>query len=444
MKKISILLILLMMNILVIQKAEAKWWIFGQGNDGVTINYLYLNKNSYDELGNKVVIYKDSMKNEQVTINGKASVKSGKIGAVYVSKDNQQTWEDAKLSDNGSFQYSFKPETDQKYDIFIKILDTTAKKNNIEETHKELTVINENISNLVKENLDAMIKSYENEESNLFMSYVSPEFAGDEAVLDSAIRKDFNAFDYIKIDYFINNISKDPSGKMFLSIQYNRTVVSTKSGQTYSDNGNTEFVFKNEEGRFKLFSMKNPLIFGLSDAGNVATGKIQSTNNNPILIVDSSGVVDEKPFREAIDLIENDSDLTNDSETGTNISLHSTHIPGVGISVQGFKFSDQAVNLYDGNNDFDLFPNISEIAFRTSVSWQQLAESNLNSIHSVPETGYSTANINAITAVSKIYAIKIDNGQKYAIIKIKTFSIDGTNSDMTFDYKYQTNGTRNF
>ena len=131
-----------------------------------------------------------------------------------------------------------------------------------------------------------MIKAYENEESNLFMTYVSSDFAGDYAVLDSAIRKDFNAFDLIRINPFINNITSSSGGKIYVALQYNRTVVAAKSGQTYTDKGYTEFVLTNENGKFKIFSMKNPLIFGLSEAGEVATGTVQSPNNDPILLED--------------------------------------------------------------------------------------------------------------------------------------------------------------
>jgi hypothetical protein len=426
-----------------ISRVEAKWWIFGQGNDGVTVNYLYLNKNSYDELGNKVILFKDSLSNGLININGKASVKNGKIGYVKISKDAKQTWEKAKISDNGSFQYSFTPETGQKYPVYIEISDTTGKTNIVDETYKEISVIDENINQIIRETLDNLFKAYENEESNLFMTYVSPDFAGDEAVLDTAIRKDFNAFDYVKIDYFINNISRDPAGKVFLSLHYNRTVVSTKSGQTYADNGNTELIFKNEGGKFKLFSMKNPLMFGLSDAGNVATGTIQSTNNDPIILVNNSGNVDEKPFKEAIDIIEGESD-----NSDSNISIESVTLD----NNDAYAFDSMTkVNPHYFHADIsftvdfmgDTTPRMAP--YHGGGSFKPLGACNLYSINSVDpfgSAGYTAGEITDLT-VGNCFVIPTGfAGEPHTYTVIKIISVGA--SSINLQYKYQPNGTNSF
>ena len=169
MKKFLILIVAIISLGFIVNKAEAKWWIFGQGNDETGFDYLYLNDNSYEELGSKAVLYKDSLTNGTITIKGKTNIKNGKVGYVKITKDNKQTWEKAKVSDSGAFTYSFSPDLDYKYQVYIEVSDTMGQINKVDETYKEITVINESINGKVIEAINNMIKAYENEESNLFM-----------------------------------------------------------------------------------------------------------------------------------------------------------------------------------------------------------------------------------------------------------------------------------
>jgi hypothetical protein len=438
MKKAIILVILGFLCFIFSQNAQAKWWIFGQGGEEININYIYINKNSYDESGEKLTLSKETLQNGIVKISGKASTKRNKIGAVLVSKDNKQTWEKAGLTSNGVFEFNFIPQIDKEYDVYIKIIDTVGKSNNVDDTYKKIVVVNNNITQMITDALNQAIRAYENEEPNLFMTFVSPDFAGDEAVLDSAVRKDFTAFDYIKLNYFINNISSAPSGKVFVSLKYIRTVVSTKNGRTYSDEGYTEIIFNNEDGKPKIFAMKNPLIFGLSNASEVATGKIQNTNNNPIIIVDSSGNVDEKPFNQAINIIETGSSASQTVESG-NFTLVSSSGPSV---TQGYTFESEAIG---SSGDFMMEFNIQFLD--SGVSIYEIGVSALSDIASVNSTGYvytgpgGAYTINA-GSVGKCYALKI--GNKYAVIRVKSYSEVGSTSTIQFEYKYQTDGSTDF
>lgn len=436
MKKIFTLLMVLLTSVIFFaSKAEAKWWIFGQGNDEIRINYLYLNKNSYDELDKNVVLYKDNINNGTITINGKASVKRGKIGYVKISKDGKNTWQDANISDNGAFEYKFTPLINEKYEIFIEISDTTGKINNVEDTYRKVTVIDENITEIVRKSLDSLVKAYENEEENLFMLYVSPDFTGDFTILDSAVRRDFNAFDHIQLKYFINNISTDGKGRTFVSISYIRTVVSTKSGRVFSDNGFTELIFKNQDGTPKVLSMKNPLIFGLSDAGNVATGTIQSTNNNPMLLVDNSGNVDEKPFRDAIRIIEDDSDVTNSS----SIQIVSFLLD----EFEGIIFESQTTDI--GGTDIYLTDDAGagralEVRGRGPAEFSPIGACSLSSVTEAPSGGYMNDMIFPISS-GVCYGIRtVDN--TYAVVKVTNYNAGA--GTISIQYKYQPDGSRNF
>lgn len=439
MKKLLILLVALVSFGIFVNKAEAKWWIFGQGNDETGFDYLYLNNNSYDEIGNKVVLYKDSLPNGMIIISGKTSIKKGKVGYVKISKDNKQSWAKAKVSDNGAFTYSFIPDTDNKYQFYIEVSDTMGITNKVDETYKEVTVVNENIKAKVAETINNLIRAYENEEENLFMTYISSDFAGDYAVLDSAIRKDFNAFDAIKINPFINNITSGSDGKIYVALQFNRTVISTKSGQTYTDKGYTEFILTNEDGKFKVHSMKNPLIFGLSAAGEVATGTVQATNNDPIILVDNTGNVNEQPFRTAINIIENDSDINSNSssesvETGT-VTIYTP---------QSFEFATEITAPHVMHLDISYdYPNV--FVGLGGGNYIDLGASTLSSITSVPvstDPAYTGAPF--MPTVGHCYAILVGSAPyKYAVVRA-TNTPTMVNNFWTIEYKYQPSGSNNF
>ena len=287
-------LICALLTILVLaSSAQAGWWIFGKSPEEVGTKYLYINGIAFDEKDTKITLYKDMLTNGNVLIRGKAATKQNKIGAVQVSTDNKANWEKAKLSDDGTFEYTFQPDINTPYDIYVKILDTTGKSNNIEATHKTVTVTDQKMGDTVKEALDAMIQAYKDEDARKFMSYVSEDFAGDDTILDRAIRKDFTFFDNIELTYSLSSIASG-TGKVYVTIFYNRFLTSTKDGNNYKDTGTTEFVFKITESGPKVFSMKNPLIFGLSEAEDVATGSI-TVGNTQVINLNPNGTVTVGP-----------------------------------------------------------------------------------------------------------------------------------------------------
>lgn len=210
---------------------EAKWWIFGVSEDEVTVKYLYLNNTSYDELGQKVTLYRETLEGGNITIRGKATVKTGNIANVRISTNNKESWEKARLSRDGSFEYIFRPELNKTYTILVEIMDTRGKTNDIEATRKEITVSDRNITAMVKEVLEAMAEAYRREDAGKFMSYVAEDFAGDAVNLDRAIRKDFSLFDNIDLRFTINNVASGGKG-IVVSIKFSRSLVSIISIKT--------------------------------------------------------------------------------------------------------------------------------------------------------------------------------------------------------------------
>ena len=269
MKKLLLLAITLMF---ISSGLNAKWWIFGSSKDPVNIKYLYINNISSDEADPQIKLYKRSLKNQMIILKGKAKSGKGEIGSIRITLNNKETWQDAKFAKDGSFNYSFKPEIGKKYIMFIEAMNTSGKTNNVDETRKEITVSAEDPWKDVKKTLDELIVSYNAEKIEKFMAYVSSDFLGDDVMLERAVRDDFNALSNIRMRYVINNISSGSGGKISVSIKYNRMVFVNKTGASSTDSGNTEMIFESKKGALKLYSMKRPLIFGLSDADNVATG----------------------------------------------------------------------------------------------------------------------------------------------------------------------------
>ena len=268
---------------------HAKWWIFGKSGQDAGFRYLYINGISADETGPKVKIFSETLPpGGQVRITGRASAGKGGVGSVRISLDDKATWQDVKFSDNGSFEYSFKPEPGKTYAMLLEVTDTAGKTNKVDETRKEITLSAENIQAKVRETLDAMFDAYDKEELARFMGYVGEDFAGDKDILERAVKRDFDALSSINLRYTVNSIAAGAQGKVFVSVTYNRMVTVNKTGATSTDSGATEFVFGSKEGKLTLFSMKQPLMFGLSDADNVATGTALG-NTGIVLVLDDSG-----------------------------------------------------------------------------------------------------------------------------------------------------------
>ena len=269
--------------------ADAKWWIFGKSNDDVAIKYLYVNKVSADETGPKMTVFRETLGVDGLLkINGKAYAGKSQIGSVRITLDDKATWADVKVADNGTFEYSFKPEQGKTYYMLVEVTDTSGKVNKVDETRKEISLSDENIQAKVREALNALFEAYNSENLTKFMSRVGDNFAGDKDILERAVKRDFDAMSAINLRYALNNISAGAQGRVFASVTYNRMVLINKTGATSTDNGVTEFVFDSADGKLSLFSMKQPLMFGLSDAENVATGEVMG-NTVSNLVIDDTG-----------------------------------------------------------------------------------------------------------------------------------------------------------
>jgi len=433
----QIIIVLLLLSFSPAMNAEAKWWIFGKSDVGVSTRYIYINNLSYDELGDKVTIYQESLLEGKVFIRGKGSAGKNQIGAVQISLDGKQSWQKAKVTSNGSFNFSFTPEVDHTYELYVKILDTTGKSSDVEASRKELMISTDDIQNQVYKTLDQLIKAYQDEDSFAFMRQVSDDFVSGAAILDSAIRQDFTTFDNIRLHYTLNNVTRASGGNLFVAISFSRMVTSSRSGETFSDQATTEFVFKLENGVPKIYSMKNPLVFGLSDAGEVATGTINSGDNSEVLVVDSTGTVELRPI----------SEIGDDSSSGSGlVPPAATPTATITLSDAGGWPPDEGFMLATGvitaPLSGDLYLETNLVWSNTGAEMLSLGATAIESITSVPSAGY-VAGGSIFVVVGDSYAIRLSSGN-YALIQFTNYTDVGGNTTVTLKYRYQSDGSQNF
>ena len=386
--------------------ADAKWWIFGKSNDEVVLKYLYVNKVSSDEAGPKIKVFKETLGTDGlIKINGKAAVGKGAVGSVRISLDDKATWQDVKFADNGTFEYSFKPEQGKTYAMLLEVTDTAGKTNKVDETRKEIALSDESIQAKVKDTLDAMFAAYNSENLQKFMGYVGEDFAGDKAILERAIKRDFDALSSINLRYTVNTVSAGTQGRVFVSVTYNRMVTVNKSGATSQDTGSTEFVFDSNEGKLSLFSMKQPLMFGLSDADNVATGSVLGNTGSPLVLNDGGDL------------------------GGKTASIRSTG------PTQSFSFADGAVYdeaaLTPVNGDFAINFHFE---LKTGVGIHDLGVKSLTAVASPPTSGYALVGWGVLPTAGHCYAFSLAGG-RYGVIELVT--ITGTAHPFTYTFRYK-------
>jgi roadblock/LC7 domain-containing protein len=422
MKKLLLIAITLMF---VSSGLNAKWWIFGKSKDPVNIKYLYINNISSDEAGSKIKVFKKSLQNQMLVLKGKVKSGKGEIGSIRITLNNKETWTDAKFAKDGSFNYSFKPEIGKTYIMFLEAMDTSGKTNNVDETRKEIIVSDEDPLKEVKKALDEMFLAYKTEKIKKFMAYVSNDFLGDSVMLERAVRDDFNALSNIRMRYVINNISAGSKGRIFVSIKYNRMVFVNKTGASSTDSGNTEMVFENKEGKLQLYSMKRPLIFGLSDADNVATGTVIGETEE--LIITNTGEVSTGGT------ISNSKTLTGSKTNDGNDLL-------------SYNFSDDATYSESGNAPGDVTKIINgDIAFYTfhiisstpnNTKIKYFPGKNINTLTSAEVTnlsGYTTTITNPSSTTGNTYGVY--SGGEYHAIEIVSFSAPFPPYTVTFKVK---------
>ncbi|MCX5787349.1 MAG: hypothetical protein NTX64_02400 [Elusimicrobia bacterium] len=388
--------------------AHAKWWIFGKANEGVTIKYLYFNGVSVEEGGPKLTLYRSLLRGSGLRVTGRAVAGSGSIGYVRLSFDAKKTWLDAKLADDGTFEYVFTPEMDKSYEFYVEAADTAGKTNVVDSTRKELVFSDEDPAAQVRAALDKLIDAYQSKNVQRFMAFVSPDFTGDSVLLNRALQKDFSALDNINLRFSVTNIAAGDKGLIYVSLNFNRFVSLTRSGASSTDSGSTEFVFQPSASGLLVYRMKNPLMFGVSDPDNVAQGGTTGGGN---LQLDDSG---------------NSASIQSASIADHNNGNLQTFNFADGTVAEGASIVGLAYVVTVGDFAFN-----GVIVLKSGVQVQDLGAESITAVTSAPTTGYGSF---AHSAVGHCFAFKLTNG-KVGVIEITAIGPSG--GDTKYDFKYR-------
>lgn len=409
----------------------AKWWIFGGGEEEVGFDYLYVNALSFDDVSGVAVLPTSQLDKGLLHIRGKARSGKNKIGAVTVSLDGGKTWKKASFEKDGGFDFSFTPDTAQSYDIYAKVIDTSGRSNEVEDAHIKISFSDLDVEDTIQQTLAKLKTYYEQEDDINFMQYVSNNFEGDIMTLERALRKDFSALDNIQIDFSITSFAFS-NNRYYASIYFNRSVEAS-DGTSYSDSGSTEFTFEIGEKEAMLLTMKNPLIFGLTYASDIASGTTASAQNSAnFLTINNSGSVSEDTLAN----IDSGSGSDDDYASSGSFSLFTWCSPPCSTA-DGFNFSDDIKTTSIAQSEVYKESNIL-IPNAGVALYDYNADISINGI-TLPDTGYSIMAFADIGTVGNVIAAKLPNNT-YAVMKVTNIA----GSIIYFDYKYNPGGSRTF
>jgi hypothetical protein len=450
--------------------AEARWWIFGASPEEISIDYLFLNQSSYDEMGPKVTLFRETLPEGHLEIRGKASVRGGTIAAVRISLDGKATWREAQLSEGGAFLFRFRPEAGKTYQVFVEIMDTRGRTNDIDATRKEVAISEQNIRAALQEVLAGMTEAYRNREVARFMTFVAENFRGDTSSLERAIRKDFSYFDNIDLRITISGMVTDARGQTLVAVNFSRFLVSTRTGRSVNDRGLTEFTFIQGERGPRVLAMKNPLLFGMTDSATLASGTVRQVSADPIIIIDDRGNITKVPAdlhariagRDGLVItpqpdgtatVKTDEMTVRVNQAGQVVSACGGRAEGetnrqfvvAGHPPTGFTFATGQVQqgapgdfMATGGDNTKIY-----VTLAGGVSYRDLGAVGINDVREVPATGYNfSPGMGVYLHQGRTYAFRLANG-RFGLLEIRNI-IGAFYLIVTFDYKYQPDGSRCF
>lgn len=432
--KTKLLTLIAFLFLVVSPSLHAKWWIFGGGDEEVGFDYIHLNALSFDDVNKEAVLLKESLDKGYLHVRGKAHTGKNPVGAITVSLDGAKTWQKAKFEKDGGFDFSFEPNLAQMYDIYVKVIDTAGKANEIDDAHIKVSFSDVDFYALIGETLHKLKTYYEQEDDINFMQYVSRDFEGDDMTLERALRKDFSTLENIRLDFTLNNVAMSGT-KYYASISFNRTVTAS-DGKSYSDRGVTEFSFAIGEKGAMLLSMKNPLIFGLTYAADIASGTTSSAQNNQLYLslTDSGGVSQ----RSLADIVNDDG--SNDYMNSGNFYLENSCTPPCS-NADGFNFSnDEKTTLISAS---EIYKEGGLLFTNAGAAIQNIGNVSLSGL-TLPSTGYNVFGGISSTSIGDVIAVKLPSNT-YGVLKV-TNAIDLGSGGwrIYFDYKYNPNGSLTF
>ncbi len=409
------------------QTGSAAWWKFGRNEDVPEIDGLKFNSVNAEDVSETLLMGKDDLVNGKVIIRGRAELGKGTVGKVEVTTDGGKTWKKAVLGDRGMFTFELTPQPDEEYEFSIKALSTTGKSNDVEDSTFSFMVSSKLNTDSVKKVFMALLRHYMAENHSRFMELVSPDFEGDHSALDDAITDDFRFFDSIRIEPNITRIiGFDNNFEVYFT--FNRQLQAAKTGQLLRDAAATSVTFTRGGDSFQVLELASPLVFGVSNPSEVATGFTEESEGTLVIVVGENG---QASLGEAK---EDDLDGVDGVEDGEETL---TSIPN---NPEGFGFADAAVapcpnHTCPGNLDFYIE---QDMLWCTDCKIMEIG-TDFDDVTSVPDQVYAFDEIHPQVGVT--YAINLGDGG-FAIIEFSQYDVNHAlgETTATFRYKYNPSG----
>lgn len=400
------------------------WWIFGKRTKEPEIVNLYFGNIDLREIEDYLTLTTDDLKKGELIIKGKVRVIDAKLGKVKISFDGGRTWHDAKIKED-SFFYSFRPQMGYQYEFMIYAIDTKGQKSDPEDWRITFEVRPPITQADVLKAFNNLLQYYIQENLGGFMRYVSENFKGDISALEDALEKDFRFFDNIRI--FISPIQFQKSGNEYnLCFTFQRQLVSAKTGRLYKDSSVSCAGFELVNNQLKLVELMAPLIFGVSEPEDVATGVKEDAVGSEVITVDEEGNISLTEQKETL------------LEKGETVSFYEEVCLNLTPTTEGYDFDSESV-VSGGGAGCDIMyeSGMSTLMFFGSYPHgiQSISATDLDQIYSCPTSGYSGEIPSPQTG--DIYCVWTDGGT-YA--KMKITSITPTQ----FCFEYETSTTNSF
>ena len=411
---------LILLSILILMfcfSIDAQWWKFGKRAEGPRITSLYLGKINAEEVEEELIINPEDLEGGALKIWGKAEVSRGEIGKVKISFDGGENWVEAKVKE-GSFYYEFKPEENREYHFLIYAVDTAGRKSDPEEWEMTIFYKPSATKAEVIKVFRRMLKAYMEENFSEFMQYVSEDFYGDLNALEDGLEKDFRFFDNIRINAHVRRVVK--KGKEFeLAFDFQRRMTSVKTGKILQDSSSSSMLFAQERDGVKLVEMSAPLIFGVSETGEVATSVYEDAVGDDVIMVDEEGNATTVEQEGTVE------DTMEEMEGGGGFEYAEVTL----AEEEGFDFSTETKHPA-GDPSID----ISYVAWPGILYWgsgpphgiQRVPYTNLEDIKEAPESGYQPEVWPV--SVGECFCVWTDDG------KYVKFKILAVNDELTIEY----------
>lgn len=405
------------------QFAAAQWWRFGADAGEPVFTDLLFNQVNALRVERSLQFSPGDLDGGKVIVRGRAEVAQGAIGRVEASLDDGLSWVEVPFSDRGMFAFEFAPQFEQPYRFKLRALSTTGQASNDSEHAFEFRLVRDDSRALAAAAFEQLLERYMARDRAGFMAMVSRDFIGNETALDSALSNDFRFFDAIRIRPTIQRMAA-ADDRWTIYFLFNRQVRSVRTGQLLQDQANTSVTLVREGDGYKLHELAAPLIFGVSDPGNLASFVTDESIGTDVLVLDRDGNVVTQPQGQGTEV--SSSNVRSGNFVLNTYEGYSFLSRQIGGMMDPHAFLFEAGELMEG----------SEV----DAGQELLGFASLDAVTAVPASMPAWGG-DSSPAIGRMYALQLNDGT-YVIFRIAGGSL--STGPITIEYRHQLNGTPNF